>query len=79
MRKPMTTRSATLAALLFLGVASPAWAQDNDAKNIKLRDEKLQSAFLKNAPWITDFDKAQAEAKKTGKPIFAYFTRSYSP
>ncbi len=43
------------------------------------RDKKLAEEFLKKAPWITDYDKARAEAKKTGKPVFAYFTRSYSP
>ena len=29
--------------------------------------------------WITDFAVAKAQAEKTGKPIFAYFTRTYSP
>ena len=42
-------------------------------------DKKLASAFVKNAGWITDFDAAKAEAHKTGKKIFAYFTRSYAP
>jgi hypothetical protein len=43
------------------------------------RDKKLQLPFLKKAVWITDFDKAREEAKKSGKAIFGYFTRSYSP
>jgi hypothetical protein len=42
------------------------------------REEKLASDFLKKANWITDYDKARAEAKKSKKVIFAYFTRSYS-
>ena len=46
---------------------------------IKERDEKLAKAVFKKAPWITDYDKARAESRKTGKPIFAYFTRSYAP
>ncbi len=29
--------------------------------------------------WITDLAAAKAKAKETGKPIFAYFTRTYSP
>ena len=29
--------------------------------------------------WITDFDLAKEQSKKTGKPIFAYFTRTYAP
>ena len=43
------------------------------------RDKKLQLPFLKKAPWTTDYDQALAASKKDGKPIFAYFTRSYSP
>lgn len=40
---------------------------------------KLRSEFLGKAPWITDYDQARRESVKTGKPIFAYFTRSYAP
>jgi hypothetical protein len=29
--------------------------------------------------WITDFALAKEQSKKTGKPIFAYFTRTYAP
>ena len=43
------------------------------------RDEKLRKPFLKKAAWITDYDQALAESLKQKKPIFAYFTRSYSP
>ena len=31
--------------------------------------KKLKEPFLKQAPWITDYEKAREEAKKTGKPI----------
>ncbi|MFT4842744.1 MAG: hypothetical protein ACI8UD_001945 [Planctomycetota bacterium] len=34
--------------------------------------------WFKDSSWVTDFDAAKAEAKKTGKPIFAYFTRTYA-
>lgn len=71
----MTLKSTlALAAGLALGVALPAQG-DLVAK----RDAKLKSAFLKNADWITDYDKALAAAVESGKPIFGYFTRSYSP
>lgn len=42
-------------------------------------EAKLEKDFAKNAEWTTDFDAAKARAKEAGKPIFAYFTRSYSP
>ncbi len=41
--------------------------------------KKLESEWLKNAGWITDFDAVRAQSAATGKQIFAYFTRSYAP
>ena len=69
------TRPTTfaLAVGLALGAVLPA-----QGDLIAKRDAKLQSPFLKNADWITDYDKALAAAKESGKPIFGYFTRSYS-
>ncbi len=64
------------ALLLTLG-ASTAFAQDDDL--VVKRDEKLTSEFLKKADWITDFDKARATAKSSGKPMFTLFSRSYAP
>jgi hypothetical protein len=49
-----------------------------DDKMIERRDKKLESEFLKKAAWITDYAKAKEASKKEGKPIFAYFTRSYA-
>ena len=69
----MKTILATAACLI--AAASALQAQSLEEK----RDAKLKSEFLKKAAWITDYDAALAESKKSGKPIFAYFTRSYSP
>jgi hypothetical protein len=65
-------------ALLALALTPAAFAQDQ-AELAAKRDKKLESEFLKLADWITDFDEARAVAAETGKPIFAYFTRSYAP
>jgi hypothetical protein len=46
---------------------------------IAKRDEKLKKEFLKKADWLLDYDRARAEAKKTGKVLLVYFTRSYAP
>jgi hypothetical protein len=46
---------------------------------VEKRDQKLKEPFLTKAPWITDYDKAREESVKSGKLIFAYFTRSYAP
>jgi hypothetical protein len=44
----------------------------------QLQAKKLQPMFRK-AAWTFDYEQALAEAKATGKPVFAYFTRSYAP
>jgi hypothetical protein len=74
-------RCVAFAVALCLGLAAPSGAQDQERQDelISKRDKKLESEFLKKADWITDYDKARAESKKAGKPIFGYFTRSYSP
>ena len=70
--------SATVA--LALGVGMVATGQAHAQSDLVAKKEaKLKKAFVQNAAWFTDYDKARAEAKKTKKVIFTYFTRSYSP
>jgi hypothetical protein len=42
-----------------------------------LRSEKLARPVFKRASWCTEFDGAREMARVAGKPLFAYFTRSY--
>ena len=64
------------AACALAGTAAPLRADEAlDAKLAK----KLQEPFLTKAAWLTDYEAAKAEAAKSGKMIFAYFTRSYAP
>ena len=63
------------AGAVLLALAAAAGAQDMEDRF----KEKLAKDFVKNAAWVMDFDEAKAKAKETNKPIFAYFTRSYSP
>ena len=60
--------------LLVLLLSSTAWAQSNEEK----LEKKLKEPWLVEGGWITDYDKAQEEAKKSGKLIFAYFSRSFA-
>ena len=60
---------------LFL-LCGAVLAQDSPESR---RDAKLASEFLKKAPWMTDYDKAREESKKSNKPILAYFSRSFAP
>ncbi len=74
-------RITTLLALFGLLSGGALWAQKQAPSQKELeekRDQKLAKGFLKKARWITDYDKARAQAQKSGKLIFAYFTRSYA-
>ncbi|MCC6737526.1 MAG: hypothetical protein IT452_00655 [Planctomycetia bacterium] len=69
-------------AAVLLALLAPAFALAGEPSQDELKKKKeevLKDAFLKKAPWNLDYDKALAEAKKTGKPVFAYFSRSYAP
>jgi hypothetical protein len=57
---------------------APAQQPKTQEELAKLRQEKLAKEVFKQHAWITDLDKARAKAKESGKPIFAYLTRSYS-
>jgi hypothetical protein len=63
-----------MAVSLVLLIAPAAVGQSLEQK----KQKKLQSKFLKNGTWYTDFDKAKAASRESGKLIFAYFTRSYA-
>jgi hypothetical protein len=73
--KEPSLKQILLAAAVVAAIGTSAFGQSLEEK----RDKKLASEFLKKAAWTTDYDKAREDAKKGGKPIFGYFTRSYSP
>ena len=73
----------SLRALPLYSLAIALLAQGVDAQ----RDQdKMRANFAAmqehdwytGGGWTTSFDAAKIEAKKTGKPIFAYFTRTYA-
>jgi len=63
-----------------LAAAASAWAQNQPTQEqlIQNKAKKLAEPFYTKAPWISDYDKAREEARKSGKLIFTYFTRSYA-
>ena len=71
----------TILRLPALGLAALlAFSSSVYAQSMEERFEaKMQSAFVKNAAWETDFDAAQKKAQAENKIIFGYFTRSYAP
>ena len=56
--------------------AAPAQAQQSNEQKL---EAKLAKEFVSKVKWVTDYDQALAASKESGKQIFAYFTRSYSP
>jgi hypothetical protein len=75
----MTRTTVLLSSLLLaLGAASAA-AQPSQEELTQRRDKKLAEKFLQNGDWHTDYEAALADAVKTGRMVFGYFSRSYSP
>jgi hypothetical protein len=76
----VSLRTVPVAALALVLAASAALAGPPSQDQLKKqRDEKLGEDWVKKFPWVTDYTKAKEEAKKSGKMIFAYFSRSYAP
>jgi hypothetical protein len=66
---------------VWVFVLAGAWGTSGEVRAQSLeekRAQKLASAFLKKAPWVTDYEAAMAAAKEKSKPILGYFTRSYA-
>ncbi len=75
-------RTAVLSFALAAAVSAPASAQDEAELKSQMQEKleaKMAKPFASNAAWLTDYGKALAEAKASGKTIFTYFTRSYAP
>ena len=66
----------SLAAMLALSPFALAQSQTDYEKRY---DEKLSHDFIEFGGWSTDYDAARALAKKEGKVLFVYFSRSYAP
>ena len=68
-------------AIWFLCIAtlttSVAYGDDQELLRTKLA-EKLAQPFVKFGKWETDYTAAKQRAKKEGKLLFVYFTRTFS-
>ena len=70
---------ATVPAKPIRLVAPTAPAQEPSQDELKQkRADKLAKPVFQKAPWLFDYDAAKAQAKKEGKLVLAYFTRSYA-
>jgi hypothetical protein len=65
--------------LVALLVPELAAQRDYDQDEMKAKFAEMQTEpWFTGGDWITDFDAAKAKAAETGRPIFAYFTRTYA-
>ena len=64
------------AALLGSVEARQGDQQDKFRQNY---EKALEAEFIEYGGWVTDYDVARERAKKEGKLIFAFFSRSYAP
>jgi Skp family chaperone for outer membrane proteins len=78
---PATTRpAATIKATPAATISQAPLAATGDQEKMRAQyQEKLKKEFFKNGPWLVDYDAARTEAKKSGKNLFIYFSRSYAP
>lgn len=74
----MKIQAIAVTALLAALLPAQNRPQPDQAKLVELRTAKLAKPVFQKAPWVFDYDKAREQAKKEGKVIFAYFTRSYA-
>jgi hypothetical protein len=70
--------SVAIAGVLAMGYAAPARAHDPDLEAKVRLEAKLREPWVKAAGFTADFDRAMETAVKSGKPIFGYFTLSYT-
>ena len=75
--KEMQARTLLGALVSVLTLTAGLSAQSQDDL-IAERAKKLAKPIFKEGNWIFDYDEARAEAKKQGKLLFTYFTRSYA-
>ena len=71
-------RNALLGTAGALALTSSSLAQSQEQLQAKL-DEKLSLEFIEYGGWATDYEAARDRAKKEGKVLFVYFSRSYAP
>ena len=71
--------SVAVAGLVTALLATSALAQGTQDEFKAKRTAKMAESWFTGNPWTADYDEARAKAKESGKVIFAYFTRSYSP
>lgn len=77
MRRAM--QAAILLGTLLLGADAQAGTHGLQGNNQQKYEKALEADFISFGGWVTDYDVARERAKKEGKLIFTFFSRSYAP
>jgi len=67
-----------LAGLVLASVATVGFAQDPQAELTQKYESKVAESWFVDNGFTDDYEVALKRAGEGGKPIFAYFTRSYA-
>ena len=78
MLKTTWAGAAILGSLAILPALPAQRSMPSQDELIVEREKKLAKPVFKHANWLFDYDEAREEAKKQGKLLFTYFTRSYA-
>lgn len=79
MPTPTLLAPTLLATALLAATATTQRSQPPTQEQlVQKRTEKLAKPVFEHAAWLTDYDQARAQAKKDGKLLLTYFTRSYA-
>jgi len=71
-------KTVALASGIALGLAAAALGHDPEMEAKYRLAHKLESPWVTRNGFVADFDTALTAARKTGKPILAYFSVSYT-
>ncbi len=78
----MMLKSTWAGAVIFGSLAFlptlPAQGMRSQDELISEREKKLAKPVFQRANWLFDYDEARQQAKKQGKLLFTYFTRSFA-
>lgn len=78
LRKLPLYSAAMLAAGLLPASLSAQRTYDQDKMTANFAEMQTHGWYTGGA-WTTDFADAKARSEDTGRPILAYFTRTYAP
>ncbi len=72
-------QAVLLLGALLSGTEALATTSEPQGSNQKKYEKALEADFISFGGWETDYDVARARAKKEGKLLFTFFSRSYAP